>query len=352
LLGKYGFRTNEPSYEYYFKQFVYFEGQRGSQWNGPSWPYQNSQALTAMANFLNDYKQDVITNSDYMHSLRLFTRQHYLPNGKINLVENYDPDKGGPIVYYYWSNHYLHSSYNNLVISGLCGIRPSDDGSLVIIPLIDSTINYFCLSGLNYHGHKLTVVFDKDGTRYNIGKGLMVYVDGEKVSGTKEGDKYKADVGSTKATQSSKPSPNHALNIVYKGFPQPSASVNSVPDSLFQAVDGRIWYFPEIRNRWSTLGSTSTSDWFSIDFGQPREISEVKVYPFVDNITFGIPDEVSIEYKNGEKWIPVKIKQQTPAKLTANTGNGWVFEKVNTAMIRVHFKHLSMHTAISEMECY
>ena len=75
-----------------------------------------------------------------------------------------------------------------------------------------------------------------------------------KFQDTKEGDKYKVDIGSTKATQSSKPSPNHALNIVYKGFPQPSASVNSVPDSLFQAVDGRIWYFPEIRNRWSTLG--------------------------------------------------------------------------------------------------
>jgi len=352
LLGKYGFRTNEPSYEYYFKQFVYFEGQRGSQWNGPSWPYQSSQALTAMTNFLNNYNQDVITNSDYLHSLRLFTKQHYLPDGKINLVENYDPDKGGPIVYYYWSNHYLHSSYNNLVISGLCGIRPSDDGGLGINPLIDSTINYFCLSGLNYHGHKITVVFDKEGTKYHVGKGLIIYVDGEKVSGTKEGEKYKVDIGSTKATHSSKPSQNYALNIVYKGFPQPSASVNSVPDSLFQAVDGRIWYFPEIRNRWSTLGSTSTSDWFAINFGQPREISEVKIYPFVDKITFGIPDEVRIEYKEGTQWMPVKIKHQIPAKLTANTGNGWNFEKVNTTMIRVNFKHLSKHTAISEVECY
>ncbi len=125
LLGAYGFRTNEPSYEYYFKQFVYFQGQRGSQWNGPSWPYQTSQALTAMANFLNDYNQRIVTEADYVKSLRLFARQHYLPNGKINLVENYDPNLGGPIVYYYWSNHYNHSSFNNLVISGLCGIRPS-----------------------------------------------------------------------------------------------------------------------------------------------------------------------------------------------------------------------------------
>jgi len=263
-----------------------------------------------MANFLNDYSQDVVTNSDYLHSLRLFTKQHYLPDGTINLVENYDPDKGGPVVYYYWSNHYLHSSYNNLVISGLCGIRPSDDDSLVINPLVDSTINYFCLSGLNYHGHKLTVVFDKEGTKYNAGRGLTIHVEGQKVSGTRLGNKYKVYIGSTRITPSSRPSPNYALNIDYKGFPQPSASVNSVPDSIFQAVDGRIWYFPEIRNRWSTLGSKSSTDRLAIDFGQAREISEVKMYLFADKITFGIPDEVNVEYKIGEQWLPVKIKRR------------------------------------------
>jgi len=31
LLGRFGYRTNEPSYPYYFKQFVYFECKRGSQ---------------------------------------------------------------------------------------------------------------------------------------------------------------------------------------------------------------------------------------------------------------------------------------------------------------------------------
>ena len=352
LLGKFGFRTNEPSYEYYFKQFVYFEGKRGSQWNGPSWPYQSSQALTAMANLLNDYRQDVITNSDYLHALRLFTKQHYLPDGKINLVENYDPNIGGPIVHYYWSNHYLHSSYNNLVISGLCGIRPSADDNLIISPLVDSTVKYFCLSGLNYHGYKLTVVYDKEGTKYNSGKGLMVYVDGEKVSATRDDHKYKVDIGSIKSTTSAKSSPNYALNINYTGFPKPFASVNAVPDSIFQAVDGRIWYFPEISNRWSTLGSKSSADWLAIDFGQAREISELKLHLYADKTTFGVPDEVSIEYKNGEEWSPVKIKQQIPAKPVANTGNSWVFERINTQMMRINFKHLSKQIAISEVECY
>ena len=147
LLGTYGLRTNEPSYQYYFKQFVFFMGQRGSQWNGPSWPYQTSQVITGMANFLNNYKQDVVTTGDYVKLLRLFTQQHYLPNGKIDLVENYDPNLGGPIVYYYWSNHYNHSSFNNLVISGLCGIRPSESDTLDINPLVNNSISYFCLDG-------------------------------------------------------------------------------------------------------------------------------------------------------------------------------------------------------------
>ncbi|HEY0434063.1 MAG TPA: trehalase family glycosidase, partial [Chitinophagaceae bacterium] len=134
LLGEYGLRTNEPSYQYYFKQFIMYMGQRGSQWNGPSWPYQTSQAITAMSNLLNNYHQDVVKPSDYLKLLRLFAAQHVLPSGKLDLVENYDPNLGGPIVYYYWSNHYLHSSFNNLVISGLCGVRPQEDDSVIIHP--------------------------------------------------------------------------------------------------------------------------------------------------------------------------------------------------------------------------
>ena len=353
LLGPYGFRTNEPSYEYYFKQFVYFEGKRGSQWNGPSWPYQSSQALTAMANFLNNYKQDVISNSDYLKCLRLFTKQHYLPDGKINLVENYDPNLGGPIVYYYWSNHYLHSSFNNLVITGLCGIRPSESDELNIHPLIDNSISYYCLSGLNYHGRKLTVLYDRDGTKYKLGKGLFVFVDGNDVVVKEQQGKYKIKIGEAKQQGSFKNiSPNYALNIARDKFPSVSASVNSIPDSLFQAVDGRIWYFPEITNFWSTANSASLSDWFAIDFGQNRRISTIKIYPFTDSVRFALPDEIAMEYKLNGNWMTVKIKKQVPAKLSENTINTWTVEPVNASAIRINFKHRSKQIAVSEIECY
>ena len=196
LLGKFGFRTNEPSYQYYFKQYTFSFGKPGSQWNGPSWPYQSSQVLNGMINLLNNYKQDVISNADFLRTLRLFTQQHYLPDGKINLVENYDPDKGGPIVYFYWSNHYNHSQYNNLIISGLCGIRPSAGDTLVINPLVDSTIQYFFLDDARYHGHKLSVIYDKDGNKYKAGKGLTALVDGKKAALIQEEGNYKVVISS------------------------------------------------------------------------------------------------------------------------------------------------------------
>jgi hypothetical protein len=352
LLGKFGLRTNEPSYQYYFKQFVYFGGQRGSQWNGPSWPYQTSQAITAMANFLNNYHQKIITASDYLKILRLYTQQHYLPGGKINLVENYDPNLGGPIVYYYWSNHYNHSSYNNLIITGLCGLRPSESDTLVINPLIDSSIRYFCLGDVLYHGHKLTVAYDRDGTRYKMGKGLTLLVDGKKIELFKMGEKQAIIVGSPILNHSSQQPTDYALNISRKGYPMPSASINAAPDtSLYQAIDGKIWYFPEITNRWSTLGSTSKTDWFSIDFGQPREISSIKIYPVVDNRLLAVPDSFVVEIQKDDKWMPIEIKRQ-PTKPIGNTENSLFFDKITTPRVRISFAHAQKQVAISEIECY
>ena len=353
LLGKYGFRTNEPSYQYYFKQFVIYMGQRGSQWNGPSWPYQTSQVLTGMANELNNYNQNVITNSDYVKSLRLFAQQHYLPNGKLDLVENYDPNLGGPIVYYYWSNHYNHSSFNNLVITGLCGIRPSNSDTLVINPLVDNSIKYFCMDGVQYHGHNVTVVYDKDGNKYKSGKGLTVFVDGKKAELLQQNEKAEIIIGAAIVKHKPKASVDYALNITRTGYPIPSASINALPDtSLYQAIDGRIWYFTEITNRWTTLGSASTTDWYALDFGKTHEVSSLKIYLVDDSVTYGVPDNISIEYKNNNAWMPVRLKNSNQPKFIGNTINEIDFNKVSADAIRIKFTHTKKQVAVTEVECY
>ncbi|MEJ2614122.1 MAG: amylo-alpha-1,6-glucosidase, partial [Ignavibacteriaceae bacterium] len=217
LLGKYGLRTVEPSYEYYMRQYRYEGIHPECQWNGPSWPFQETQALEAMSNLLNNYDQKIITSSDYLKILRLYTQQHYLPNGKLDLQEDYNPDTGNPIVGLSRSHHYNHSGYNNLIITGLCGIRPSEGNNLFINPIIDSTIKYFCLDDVLYHGHKISVIYDRNGKKYNLGKGLAVYIDGNKASLKKIGENYEVNVGRTVIINPEYKT-DLALNIWKKGY--------------------------------------------------------------------------------------------------------------------------------------
>ena len=46
-------------------------------------------------------------------------------------------------------------------------------------PLAPRTWPYFALEGVRYHGHEVSVHWDLDGTRYGLGRGLTVAVDGK-----------------------------------------------------------------------------------------------------------------------------------------------------------------------------
>jgi hypothetical protein len=348
LQGKYGLRTMENSHSNYLP---------GGDWRTrdeqASWPYRTSQVLGGMANLLNDYKQNTVTNSDYLKLLRQFAGQHYLSDSNINIQEDYDPDFRGPMRPYYGTSHYNHSSFNDLIITGLCGIRPSLSDTLTINPLVDTTISYFALSNLNYHGHRITVVYDRDGTKYNMGKGISVLVDRSPTDVKQVNGKYQVNLGPTFHIISLPQNPNYALNITRTGYPVPSASINFSPDtSLFQAIDGRKWFFSEITNRWTTEGSGTSTDWYSLDFGKPQAVSMVRFYLMADNKTFGIPDSVSVLYNNGSQWLPVKLAEEKSAPLSGNTVNTILFDKVQARGIRLSFKHSRSQVALSEVECY
>jgi Mannosylglycerate hydrolase MGH1-like glycoside hydrolase domain/NedA-like, galactose-binding domain/Glycosyl hydrolase family 65, C-terminal domain len=349
FLGRYGLRTDEPSYQYYMRQYRYAGAHPECQWNGPSWPFQETQVLEAMANLLNNYSQKIISSSDYLKILLLYTQQHYLPDGKLNLQEDYNPDTGKPIVGLYRSSHYNHSSYNDLIITGLCGIRPSEGNTLIINPLIDSTIKYFCLDDVLYHGHNLSVIYDSDGKKYNLGKGLSVYVDGEKASLKKVAGKYEVNIGHPIITKP-KYKVDLALNIWRNDFPKPSASINSEPDSLYKAIDGRIWYFSEITNRWSTYGSLSPSDWYEIDFKKAKNVSSAKLYFYEDDKTYKKPSNYNIEFWEGNQWQSIKEKSRIPNLPVGNTVNTVTFDKVVTAKIKFIFKNNSKKYAIAVTE--
>jgi hypothetical protein len=149
------------------------------EWDGAVWPFATSQTLTAMANYLNDYSHPIISDSLYFAELEKYMQSQHM-RGKPYIGEYLDETTG------YWlkgdqerSRYYNHSTWNDLIITGLCGLRPRADQSLEVNPLLPKNKwAYFCLDNVPYHGHSLTILWDSDGSRYHAGKGLRIYVNG------------------------------------------------------------------------------------------------------------------------------------------------------------------------------
>ena len=153
------------------------------EWDGAVWPFATSQTLTGLMRWVNSLS----TNGEmaekwkgvFFNEMKKYVEsQHH--RGRPYIGEYLDETTG------YWlmgdrerSRYYNHSTFNDLVITGIVGFQPQADGSIVVNPLIPrDTWDYFCLDGILYHGHTVTIIYDKDGQRYHQGKGLTVLVDG------------------------------------------------------------------------------------------------------------------------------------------------------------------------------
>jgi len=174
------------------------------QWNGPSWPLATSVTLTGLANLLNNYQQDVMGKMDYFETLKIYTKCHQLKKEDNRIVpwidENLNPFTGDWISrtrLKSWENgtwseakggkergkDYNHSTYNDLIITGLVGLRPRVDNVIEVNPLLpEGNWDYFCLDNLLYHGRNITILWDKTGRKYQMGQGLSIFVDGKKIA--------------------------------------------------------------------------------------------------------------------------------------------------------------------------
>jgi len=155
------------------------------EWDGAVWPFATSQVLTAMANFKNNYVQKTASDSLYFDIFETLVESQYY-RGRPYIGEYLDEVTG------YWlkgdqerSRYYNHSTFNDLIITGLVGLRPRSDKSIEINPLIpDGKWDWFCLDNVLYHGKNITIIWDKNGDKYHQGKGLRVFVNGKEVGST------------------------------------------------------------------------------------------------------------------------------------------------------------------------
>jgi hypothetical protein len=165
------------------------------EWDGAIWPFATSQTLYALANLLRDYTQTNVSNRDYFEVFRTYAHSQ-LAGGKPYIGEYLDETTG------VWINgkngrsrYYNHSTFADLLITGIVGLRPRADATVEIVPLLPTgTWNYFCLDDVPYHGHRLTIFWDQDGTRYQRGAGLVVLAEGKEIARTAKLEKLTAQL--------------------------------------------------------------------------------------------------------------------------------------------------------------
>jgi DUF1680 family protein len=153
------------------------------EWDGAVWPFATSQTLTGLANLLRDYRQSYVSKADYFHALMTYARSHQY-RGKPYIGEYLDEKTGQ------WlkpdsdrSRYYNHSTFCDLVISGLVGLVPQEGNAILVDPLLPSDAwDWFCLDHVSYHGRVLTILWDRNGQKYHKGQGLRVFVDGKEIA--------------------------------------------------------------------------------------------------------------------------------------------------------------------------
>ena len=179
FLARWGLRTADASHPDYRKPFDH-----ECLWNGPVWPFATSQTLTAVIEYLHTADAPKITAEEFMRLLLTYAYSHRDTDGTPCLDENMDPDTGiwlAREIMRNWNRpgkdatrgqHYNHSSFIDLVMTGICGIRPAEGDRLVIHPL-GTSLDSFAATEIHYHSHIIDVQWNKTC-------GLRVVIDGSR----------------------------------------------------------------------------------------------------------------------------------------------------------------------------
>ncbi|HKE00661.1 MAG TPA: hypothetical protein VKE69_06605 [Planctomycetota bacterium] len=161
-------------------------------WNGPTWPHANSVVMTAMARALRDYAPSRLTSRHLFHLFTSHTRAQVSRDGRTTTGEYYNADTGAWLTD---ERDYEHSTYLDVLIPELIGLRPRNDDVLEIDPLLpdpsEGGWSWFLLDGQSYRGRSITIAWDSPGGLHHLPgmrEGFSVYVNG-KLAG------YRPDLG-------------------------------------------------------------------------------------------------------------------------------------------------------------
>ncbi|KAI0110616.1 Six-hairpin glycosidase-like protein [Hypoxylon sp. NC0597] len=318
-------------------------------WNGMSWPYSTGHTLKSLAAIYRSGTTNV-TAEQYHQYLQTYARTQQ-KNGQPYVAESHYPFIDG------WSadgwnhsEHYDHSTNNDDVITGLLGIIPQQEDALEISPIVPGNWTYFALENLSYHGHLVTVLYDKYGSRYKAGRGLTVFIDGKKVF---NGVGKSASILIPPPILPADPLVNIAANPSGPGqYPTAEATFTNSGDFQYKAIDGVLFYDSIPDNRWTNYGSPNLNDTLTVTFARPRNVSSVTLALYSD-ITRGggvdVPARIEIYGSNG-----LLATVNDSSSLLPNDRNEVSFDQVETQFLAINMyrKSSRLWVGVCELEVW
>jgi len=325
-------------------------------WSGQSWPYATTQTLAALANVLQSGVDAPVSKDDYFEVLKGYTRTQY-KDGRPYIAESANPYTGS------WfgndmpnhSEHYSHSGYVDLVLSGLLGIIPRANGMLLVNPLIPGDWDWFAAEGMRLHGHDVDVIWDRDGSKYGLGAGLRVRVDNRDVASRETMGLLEVrlpEAGASMASMAFTRPHNVAVNNGTV-FPEITASFSDPSHPPFWAADGGVFYHKVPTTRWTTEGSPNTEDWIQVDFGGEQTIERVVLHFLDDSEGIVPPTFYKVELLQDGKWQPADVRSRIPGEPTGRMANSILMGPTGAEGVRVHFEHApNGKTGLAEIEVW
>ena len=308
-----------------------------------------------------------------------------------------------------WIYHNILGNYTYLFIEDMAGIQPRSDEKIELSP-IDFSYDHFMVNNVRYHGHDLTVVWDKpdDGkTWYNeCPEGYSLYIDGTLAftlkdlahvvydSATKEisfpdgaveivtnnggvaiptamntaiteekvlnmleksgvhGMTNLAEGAEVTATFT--PDKARAASWAEKhradGSDSTSKAVNETAPDPQAVVDGTTVDMPF----WGNYGSVNERDSLTLKLSSKQTVDMATLYFYNDRQTNGYsePSKFTVEYWDGEAWQAVRQQTRTPSAPRANY-NAVYFAPVETDQLRFTFTNKDKgFTAVTEIQLF
>ena len=308
-----------------------------------------------------------------------------------------------------WIYHNILGNYTYLFIEDMAGIQPRSDEKIELSP-IDFSYDHFMVNNVRYHGHDLTVVWDKpdDGkTWYNeCPEGYSLYIDGTLAftlkdlahvvydSATKEISFPDGTVeivtnnggAAIPTAMNTAITEEKVLNMLEKsgvhgmtnlaegaevtatftpdkaraaswaekhradGSDSTSKAVNETAPDPQAVVDGTTVDMPF----WGNYGSVNERDSLTLKLSSKQTVDMATLYFYNDRQTNGYsePSKFAVEYWDGEAWQAVRQQTRTPSAPRANY-NAVYFAPVETDQLRFTFTNKDKgFTAVTEIQLF